>query len=94
MRDVSSRRAVVLSLCIIFIIHARRVDALSSASGARRREIRARYADAFADLPIRFLGRDAEGRDDSEDNCWLTTVVVDPTLAEVRGRPRPSLEGQ
>ena len=54
---------------------------------ARRREIRARYADAFADLPVRFLGRDTDGRDDSNDNCWLTTLVV-----EERGRPRPSLE--
>lgn len=43
---------------------------------ARRREIRARYADAFADLPVRFLGRDTEGRDDSNDNCWLTATVL------------------
>lgn len=54
---------------------------------ARRREIRGRYAEAFADLPVRFLGRDAAGRDDTGDNCWLTTLVV-----EERGRPRPSLE--
>lgn len=51
---------------------------------ARRREIRARYADAFADLPVRFLGRDTEGRDDSNDNCWLTTIVLDDTLVEER----------
>ena len=43
---------------------------------ARRRAIRARYAEAFADLPVRFLGRDGE-RGDDHDNCWLTTVVVD-----------------
>lgn len=42
----------------------------------RRREIRGRYARAFGDLPLRFLGRDAE-RDDTHDNCWLTTVVVE-----------------
>lgn len=43
---------------------------------ARRREIRERYADAFADLPVRFLGRDATDRDDAHDNCWLTTLVL------------------
>lgn len=43
---------------------------------ARRRAIRARYAEAFADLPVRFLGRDGE-RGDDHDNCWLTTVVVE-----------------
>ena len=59
---------------------------------ARRREIRARYADAFADLPVRFLGRDEQDRDDSHDNCWLTTIVLDEPLVEERGRPRPSLE--
>ena len=62
---------------------------------ARRREIRARYADALADLPVRFLGRDTDGRDDSNDNCWLTTLVVEetePSVVEERGRPRPSLE--
>lgn len=44
---------------------------------ARRRQIRARYADAFSSLPIRFLGRDDGERDDSHDNCWLTTIVMD-----------------
>ena len=53
---------------------------------ARRREIRARYADAFADIPVRFLGRDTEGRDDSNDNCWLTTIVLEDTLVEERRR--------
>ncbi|UTT66880.1 DegT/DnrJ/EryC1/StrS family aminotransferase [Janibacter sp. CX7] len=52
---------------------------------ARRREIRDRYAAAFADLPLRFLGRDDADRDDSDDNCWLTTVVLDPSLVEERG---------
>lgn len=53
---------------------------------ARRREIRARYADAFADLSVRFLGRDATDRDDTGDNCWLTTIVLDPTRVEARRR--------
>lgn len=58
---------------------------------ARRREIRDRYAEAFSDLPVRFLGRDGE-RSDTRDNCWLTTIVLDPSQAEARGRMRPSLE--
>src|SRR5699024_9138172 len=46
----------------------------------RRREIRTTYAAAFADLPVRFLGRDTD-RGDSEDNCWLTTLVIeDPSV--------------
>lgn len=44
---------------------------------ARRREIRGRYAEAFSDLPVRFLGRDDGDRDDSHDNCWLSTIVLD-----------------
>ena len=43
---------------------------------ARRREIRDMYATAFADLDVRFLGRSNDD-DDSTDNCWLTSVVVD-----------------
>lgn len=44
---------------------------------ARRRSIRQRYADAFADNPgMHVLGRDP-GRDDADDNCWLTCLVVD-----------------
>lgn len=66
----------------------RRLDAMI----ARRREIRDRYAAAFSDLPLRFLGRDDASRDDADDNCWLTTVVLDESLVEERGRPRPSLE--
>ncbi|WP_282071642.1 DegT/DnrJ/EryC1/StrS family aminotransferase [Janibacter hoylei] len=60
---------------------------------ARRREIRDQYAAAFANLPLRFLGRDDAGRGDAGDNCWLTTVVLDSPFPEVRGRQRPSLEG-
>ncbi|WP_286175772.1 aminotransferase class I/II-fold pyridoxal phosphate-dependent enzyme [Arthrobacter sp. NEB 688] len=45
---------------------------------ARRRTIRDRYVEAFADLPgVSVLGRDA-ARSDDEDNCWLTCVVLDP----------------
>ena len=44
---------------------------------ARRREIRDRYAAAFSDLPVHLLGRDGDGHDDSTDNCWLTTLVVE-----------------
>lgn len=65
----------------------RRLDAMI----ARRREIRDRYAAAFADLPLRFLGRDDAERHDTDDNCWLTTVVLDESLVEERDRPRPSL---
>lgn len=44
----------------------------------RRRQIRDRYVDALGELPgIRFLGR-GDDRADGEDNCWLTTCVVDP----------------
>ncbi|MGE9782796.1 DegT/DnrJ/EryC1/StrS family aminotransferase [Janibacter sp. G368] len=63
---------------------------------SRRREIRERYAAAFADLPLRFLGRDDASRDDSDDNCWLTTVVLeDPTPSfpeERRSGTSPAVE--
>jgi len=42
---------------------------------ARRRALRERYRAAFmAHDGVRLL----DGGDDSEDNCWLTIVVVDP----------------
>ncbi|GAB2779690.1 aminotransferase class I/II-fold pyridoxal phosphate-dependent enzyme [Nocardioides salsibiostraticola] len=45
---------------------------------ARRREWRRRYAELFAEQPgVRLLG----GLDDSEDNCWLTAIVVDPAVS-------------
>ena len=69
---------------------------------ARRREIRARYVETLGSVDgVRFLFDEAEDR---SDNCWLTTLVFDPALVEVRGRaadppvvevrgrPRPSLE--
>lgn len=41
----------------------------------RRREWRDRYRALFAgQLGVRILG----GADDSEDNCWLTAITVDP----------------
>lgn len=43
----------------------------------RRREIRALYAELLGDVPgLRILGRDGDP-DDSEDNCWLTSLVID-----------------
>ncbi|WP_110181054.1 DegT/DnrJ/EryC1/StrS family aminotransferase [Nocardioides solisilvae] len=48
---------------------------------ARRRAWRDRYEALFAPVPgVRVLGREP-GRtetDDDHDNCWLTSVVVDP----------------
>ena len=43
----------------------------------RRRDFRERYAKFFADSEgVRILGSD-----DASDNCWLTVVVVDPSVA-------------
>lgn len=45
---------------------------------ARRREWRERYRDLVAQVPgVEIFG----GADDAEDNCWLTSVVVDPDVA-------------
>lgn len=49
-----------------------RLDAMIS----RRREIRARYVKAFADLPIRLLGRYGRSTT-SDDNCWLSAFVIE-----------------
>lgn len=43
---------------------------------SRRRAIRERYALALMDLPVRLMGRGAS-RGDDNDNCWLTTMVVE-----------------
>lgn len=44
----------------------------------RRREWRERYRALFAGHEgVRILG----GDDDAEDNCWLTPLVVDPTVS-------------
>ena len=51
----------------------------------RRREIRRRYVEALDDVPgVGFLGHDADGRSDAEDNCWLTCIDLDPTQTPVR----------
>jgi len=54
---------------------------------ARRRAIRQMYVDGLADVPgVGFLGRDEhdeQGRGDDEDNCWLTCIVLDPTVTSV-----------
>lgn len=44
----------------------------------RRRTWRERYRALFLDQPgVSILG----GKDDAEDNCWLTAIVVDPVLS-------------
>lgn len=51
---------------------------------ARRRAIRDLYAEALADLEgVRILGRDDVERSDTEDNCWLTCIEIDPTVTGV-----------
>lgn len=46
----------------------------------RRRQIRKMYVEFFDGIPgIRFLGH-GDARGDSEDNCWLTTIVLDPEV--------------
>ena len=45
---------------------------------ARRRHHREAYAAMFADVPgVRIFGRDG----DETDNCWLTAILVDCTVA-------------
>ena len=56
-----------------------RLDAMIS----RRREIRQLYAEGFADFRgVRILSSDS-ARGDSEDNCWLTNIILDPALTTV-----------
>ena len=56
-----------------------RLDAMVS----RRREIRRLYAEGFADVRgVRVLSRDS-ARGDSEDNCWLTNIILDPALTTI-----------
>jgi len=45
---------------------------------ARRRSVRARYTEIFADVPGTRIFQ-AEG--DEDDNCWLTSVIVDPEVS-------------
>ncbi len=47
---------------------------------ARRREIRAAYAELVADVPgVRVFGAE----EDKEANCWLSALVLDPSAAPV-----------
>jgi dTDP-4-amino-4,6-dideoxygalactose transaminase len=51
---------------------------------ARRRAIRETYVEQLADVPgVQILGRYQRGRCDSEDNCWLTCIVLDPEVTTV-----------
>lgn len=44
----------------------------------RRRNIRSRYVELFSEVPgVEVFGSD----DDSEDNCWLTSILVNPDVA-------------
>lgn len=46
----------------------------------RRRALRRRYVDELAGAPgVRFLGHTPSSFE--EDNCWLTSIVLDPQLA-------------
>lgn len=50
---------------------------------ARRRAIRQMYAEGLVDVPgVRLMGR-ASARGDTQDNCWLTTIVLDPEVVTV-----------
>ena len=54
---------------------------------ARRRAIRDLYAEALADVEgVRILGRDDVERSDTEDNCWLTCIEIDPTVTGVTAK--------
>src|SRR5699024_11593395 len=45
----------------------------------RRRAWREQYRSYFADVP----GIEIFGGDDSADNCWLTSIILDPITAPV-----------
>ena len=50
---------------------------------ARRRLIRERYVDSLGHLPgVRFLGGGGD-QDGYRDNCWLTTIELDPGRAAI-----------
>ncbi|MDF2144151.1 DegT/DnrJ/EryC1/StrS aminotransferase family protein [Knoellia sp. p5-6-4] len=50
---------------------------------SRRREIRRAYLDGLSDIDgLSFLGHQA-ARNDSQDNCWLTGIVLDPLVNPV-----------
>ncbi|MDO5634119.1 MAG: DegT/DnrJ/EryC1/StrS family aminotransferase [Micrococcus sp.] len=43
--------------------------------------VRRRWREAYRDLVAQVPGVEIFGGDDAEDNCWLTSVVVDPDVA-------------
>lgn len=46
---------------------------------SRRRELRQRYREFFADVPgVDVFGAPTE---DAEDNCWLTSIIVEPAVS-------------
>jgi dTDP-4-amino-4,6-dideoxygalactose transaminase len=45
---------------------------------ARRRAIRQRYRELFAEVPGVSI---FQGDGDAQDNCWLTSILVDPEVA-------------
>ncbi|WP_306216940.1 DegT/DnrJ/EryC1/StrS aminotransferase family protein [Terrabacter sp. Ter38] len=60
---------------------------------ARRREIRDRYAKALAPHgDVRLLGRSGADTDD-EDNCWLTTIIIDREGTDVANKAVSALNG-
>ncbi|GAA4479413.1 aminotransferase class I/II-fold pyridoxal phosphate-dependent enzyme [Enteractinococcus fodinae] len=48
----------------------------------RRREWRTRYRQFLDNVP----GIEIFGQEDSEDNCWLTSIIVDPHVAPVTAK--------
>ncbi|HYO85017.1 MAG TPA: aminotransferase class I/II-fold pyridoxal phosphate-dependent enzyme [Dermatophilaceae bacterium] len=52
----------------------------------RRRAIRGRYAEAFAGIDGVRLLRGTPDRDDSADNCWLTSLIIDPQRSRIDAR--------
>ncbi|AQP45739.1 DegT/DnrJ/EryC1/StrS family aminotransferase [Tessaracoccus flavus] len=48
----------------------------------RRREIRGRYRDLFADVPgVTLFGEPDAPSEGTRDNCWLTAITVDPEIS-------------
>jgi dTDP-4-amino-4,6-dideoxygalactose transaminase len=48
----------------------------------RRREIRGRYRDLFADVPgVTLFGEPDAPSAGTRDNCWLTAITVDPEIS-------------
>lgn len=48
----------------------------------RRREIRSLYKALFKDVPgVSVFQAEAEDKDEAEDNCWLTAILIDEDIA-------------